>query len=284
MPRTIFENIVIQHYAKSSSFEYCQYTTIRFFEILLIEEGSGSLTINGHRVPYAGNQLFIFVPNDMYTFYVDTPTSLSTIKFLNNLFIQPTVGSDRAEVNEWFKKIEIILHSTARTSNIEFRSPTEQNTLLSLFNVICKEYNDSDLQSELIIKNTLHSILHIIARNAGHSSSVEASSQIQEMVNYIHYHIYDAERISNKTIAGEFHIAENYIGQYFKKQMGISLKKYILSHKVKLAETRLKYTDLTLSEIAAELGFTDSSHLDKTFVSYKGIAAGAYRAQQKRVQ
>ena len=59
--------------------------------------------------------------------------------------------------------------------------------------------------------------------------------------------------------------------------MNIGLKKYILNYKLKLAETRLKYTDLTITEIAQELGFTDSSHLDKTFLSYKGITAKAYQ-------
>ena len=72
-------------------------------------------------------------------------------------------------------------------------------------------------------------------------------------------------------------MVSTYIGQYFKKQMGISLKKYILNYKLKLVETRLKYTDLHFSEIAIELGFTDASHLNKTFKVYKGMTLGAFR-------
>lgn len=34
MPRTIINNIVIEHYKEADFFEFCKYTNIRFFEIL----------------------------------------------------------------------------------------------------------------------------------------------------------------------------------------------------------------------------------------------------------
>ncbi|WP_075590954.1 AraC family transcriptional regulator [Labilibacter marinus] len=281
MPRTIFENIVIQHFENQASFEYCPYTAIRFFEILFIEKGNGKLIVNGHSIPYSDNQLFILVPNDKYTFNVEQATTVNTIKFLNSFFTGSSEDNDDKQRKEWFKKIETILHSTNRNTNIELKSEAERNNILAMFNIICIEYHDQELKSDLILKNTLHSILHIISRNVNYVSIKTASSKIQEIVNYIHTNIYDADLISNTAIAEQFNISDNYVGQYFNKQMGISIKKYILTYKVKLAETRLNYTDLTLSEIAMELGFTDSSHLDKTFIAYKGLAAGAFRLQSK---
>ena len=84
--------------------------------------------------------------------------------------------------------------------------------------------------------------------------------------------------LSTKSLAEEFHMADNYISEYFKKHTDVSLKKYIINYKLKLVETRLKYTDLQYSEIATELGFTDSSHLNKTFQIYKGTSLSAFRA------
>ena len=283
MARTIFENLVIQHYEEQSSFEFCPYTAIRFFEILFIEKGKGVLLINDHSIPYSDNQLFIFVPNDKYTFQVESATTVSTIKFLNSFFVNSYSDDNLTVRKEWFKKIEIVLHSTNRTANIKLCSEDEESSIISLFTVICKEYNTAALKSELIIKNMLHSILHIISRNVGYVSSKSSSSKIQEIVRYINYNIYNVEQLSSKELADQFNISDNYFGQYFKKQMGISLKKYILNHKIKLAETRLKYTDLTLSEIASELGFTDSSHLDKTFLNYKGITPGVYRQEIQNI-
>lgn len=281
MPRTIFENIVIQHYENSTSIGVCQYTPIRFFEILFIESGSGTININEHTLPYGDNQLFIFIPNDKYNFEIETPTTVSAIKFLNSYFTNSVIDSNRNQQKEWFKKIETILHSANRTSHISITSTVDESTILSLFKVLCNEYNNKNVKSETILKNTLHSLLHIIVRNVNYVATSATTSKIQDIVNYIHQHIYNIDALSNRKMANQFNVSENYIGQYFKKQMGISLKKYILNYKIKLAETRLKHTDLTYTEIALELGFTDSSHLDKTFLSYKGITPSNYRSSYK---
>ena len=38
MPRTIFENIVINKFEDVTTLAFCQYTSIRFFEILFIQK------------------------------------------------------------------------------------------------------------------------------------------------------------------------------------------------------------------------------------------------------
>ncbi|MBW1297788.1 AraC family transcriptional regulator [Aquimarina litoralis] len=281
MPRTIFKNIVIQHFEKVTSLAFCQYTPIRFFEILFIKEGSGTLVINKHRVEYQENQVFILIPNDEYNFEIEKPTTVSAIKFLNSFFGDMLSNEYEIQRKQWFKKIETILHGADRTSNLDFRSKSDENSIFLLFTVLRNEYNEENLVSEAVLKSTLHSILHIISRNVSFVYSDIKDSKIQSIINYIHYHIHDSEKLSKKALADQFYMSENYISEYFKNKMGIGLKKYIINYKLKMAETRLKYTNLTVSEIAQELGFTDSSHLDKTFISYKGMAARTFQANLK---
>ncbi|MEM6719984.1 MAG: AraC family transcriptional regulator [Bacteroidota bacterium] len=281
MPRTIFENIVIEKFEETLFLAFCKYMPIRFFEILFIEKGAGTLVINEHKVRYNDHQIFILIPNDKYNFEIEQPTSVSTIKFLYSFFNTSSSDENHSQRKEWFKKIETILHSANRTSHLKLQSKTEESSIYSLFTVLCNEYNDDHLKNEAILKSTLHSILHIISRNVSPISFKVSDSKIQDIINYIHYHIHDSKKLSKKEIAHQFHLSENYVSEFFKREMGISLKKYILTYKIKLAETRLKYTDSTVTEVAHELGFTDSSHLDKTFVSYKGITAGAYKMSLK---
>lgn len=278
MPRTIFENIVIKKFKDVTALAFCQYTPIRFFEILFIEKGSGTLIINNHRVAYNDNQIFIFIPSDQYNFEIKTPTTVSAVKFLNSFFGDMLSDENKAQRKQWFKKIETILHGANRTSHLNFQSKTDESSILSLFTVLCNEYNDENLKSETILKSVLHSILHLISRNVDFVSTDITDSKIQGIINYIHHYVHDSEKLSKKELSNQFHISENYISQYFKSNMGIGLKKYILNYKLKLAETRLKYTNSTVSEIAHELGFTDSSHLDKTFKVYKGMTAKNYQA------
>lgn len=281
MPRTIFENIVIQKFESATSLAFCQYTPIRFFEILHFEKGSGTIIINNHKVKYNNNQLFILIPNDQYNVEIETPTTVSAVKFLNSFFSNSSFNENDSQRKEWFRRIETILHNANRTSHINLQFNTDKSSLHSLFTVLCNEYNDENLKNEVVLKSTLHTILHIISRNVNFISSKMSSSKIQDIINYINYNIHNSEKLTKKELANQFHISENYISQYFKNKMNIGLKKYILNYKLKLAETRLKYTDLTVTEIAQELGFTDSSHLDKTFLTYKGITAKTYKNSLK---
>lgn len=281
MSRTIFENIVIQKFEQATSLAFCQYTPIRFFEILHIEKGSGTIIINNHRVKYNDNELFILIPNDQYNLEIETPTTVSAIKFLNNFFSTFSLNENEAQRKDWFRRIETILHNSDRTSHLNIQFKTDKSSLNLLFTVLCNEYNDEKLKNEVVLKSTLHTILHIISRNVNFISSKKSNSKIQDIINYINYNIHNPEKLTKKELANQFHFSENYISQYFKSKMNVGLKKYILNYKLKLAETRLKHTDLTITEIAQELGFTDSSHLDKTFITYKGITAKTYKKSLK---
>ncbi|MBU2902696.1 AraC family transcriptional regulator [Maribacter dokdonensis] len=284
MPRTIIENIVIQEYKDQTFFEFCKYTTIRFFEIVYFEKGSGTIKINGKTVNYSANSIFVFVPDDIYIVNPESATTTIAIKFLKSFFRGDAPQNANLPVNDWFRKIEGILNSEShQLREMRFETESDKIHLLSLIKMVAAENDKKKSYDLFIIQNSLSVILHLIARNiqflnADMSTKIVESSKIQQIINFIHANIYNSELLTTKNLAEEFHMADNYISEYFKKHTDVSLKKYILNYKLKLVETRLKYTDLQFSEIAMELGFTDSSHLNKTFQSYKGMTIGAYKA------
>lgn len=284
MPRTIIENIVIQEYKDQTFFEFCKYTTIRFFEIVYFEKGSGTIKINGKTVNYSANSIFVFVPDDIYIVNPESATTTVAIKFLKSFFRGDAPQNANLPVNDWFRKIEGILNSEShQLREMRFETESDKIHLISLIKMVAAENDKKKSYDLFIIQNSLSVILHLIARNiqflnADVSTKIVESSKIQQIINFIHANIYNPELLTTKNLAEEFHMADNYISEYFKKHTDVSLKKYILNYKLKLVETRLKYTDLQFSEIALELGFTDSSHLNKTFQSYNGMTIGAYKA------
>ncbi|CAM4323372.1 AraC family transcriptional regulator [Zobellia roscoffensis] len=284
MARTIIDNIVIAQYKDQTFFEFCKYTTIRFFEIVYFEKGEGTIKINGHTVNYSANSIFVFVPDDIYIVNPETATTTTAIKFLKSFFRGDAQQNANLPVNDWFRKIEGILNSEShQLREMRFETESDKIHLISLIKMVAAENDKKKSYDLFIIQNSLSVILHLIARNiqflnADMSTKIVESSKIQQIINFIHANIYNSELLTTKNLAEEFHMADNYISEYFKKHTDVSLKKYILNYKLKLVETRLKYTDLQFSEIAMELGFTDSSHLNKTFRSYKGMTIGAYKA------
>ncbi|WP_397299705.1 helix-turn-helix domain-containing protein [Nonlabens ulvanivorans] len=282
MARTILENIVIQQYKDQTFFSFCEYTNIRFFEILYFEKGSGSIKINGKTISYTSGSDFVFIPDDTYIVEAKTPSSTIAIKFLKSFFRNTSTVSQGLPVNDWFRKIEEILNSEShQLREMQFETALDRAHLISLTNMVAAEYLNKTSHDIFIIQNSLSVILHLIARNIQYLNASEVkevkSSKIQQIINYIHSNIYNSDLLTTKRLANEFHMADNYISEYFKKHTDVSLKKYIINYKLKLVETRLKYTDAQDSEIAAELGFTDSSHLNKIFKTYRGISLSAFK-------
>ncbi|WP_431217443.1 helix-turn-helix domain-containing protein [Puia sp. P3] len=48
-------------------------------------------------------------------------------------------------------------------------------------------------------------------------------------------------------------------------------------YRLRLVETRLRYSTMRMSEIVDELGFTDESHLNRVFKKYRGLSPSAFR-------
>lgn len=284
MPRTIIENIVIQEYKEQTFFEFCKYTTIRFFEIVYFEKGTGTIKINGKTVNYSSNSIFVFVPDDIYIVNPESATTTVATKFLKSFFRGDAPQNANLPINDWFRKIEGILNSEShQLREMRFETESDKIHLISLIKMVAADNDKKKSYDLFIIQNSLSVILHLIARNiqflnADMSTKIVESSKIQQIINFIHANIYNSELLTTKNLAEEFHMADNYISEYFKKHTDVSLKKYILNYKLKLVETCLKYTDLLFSKIAMELGFTDSSHLNKTFQSYKGMTIGTHKA------
>lgn len=286
MPRTIIENIVIQHYENANNFEFCQYTNIRFFEIVYFDKGYGTIKINNNTVSYTPKSVFIFIPNDVYIVQAEKNTTVTTIKFLKSFFTTTTSNKTIHSTSNWFRKIESILHSNSyQLPLVEFRSSEDKTHLTSLIEMLNQEYQKRNSNDILIIENLLTIVLHLIARNIPcgfkNTANIKEDSKIQDILNYIHSNIYDTKLLTSSHLGNQFHISEKYVSQYFKKNMGESLKRYILNYKLKIVETKLEYTNMTYSEIALELGFTDVSHLNRIFKTYKGMSIGNFKTQFK---
>nr|WP_286670454.1 helix-turn-helix transcriptional regulator [Fodinibius salsisoli] len=80
-------------------------------------------------------------------------------------------------------------------------------------------------------------------------------------------------------MANQFYLSQNYIGSYFKRNVGTTLSDYIGEYRYKLIEQRLRYSQDSINEIAMDFGFFDASHLNKFFKKYSGESPTDYRMQ-----
>ncbi|MFV0588429.1 helix-turn-helix domain-containing protein [Bacteroides reticulotermitis] len=80
-----------------------------------------------------------------------------------------------------------------------------------------------------------------------------------------------------KYFADSVFLSPNYFGDLVKKETGKSPREYIQFKLIEHAKERLSVTELTISEIAYELGFQYPQHFGRLFKKQVGLTPNEYR-------
>lgn len=253
-----------------------------FFELVFIKEGNGTQCINYNEYPYQKGSIFLLPPLKCHSFDIHMPTEFVFIKFTDSFFKKAKRVS--IDSNQWFKEASYILSNYNQLPGEVIKSELDKQHIKSLVTMILQESRNYGEESILLIRSLMTSILEILIRNikkSGFTEMVENSTdnRITKMLTYINENIDKTECLRIEHLAERFLMSPTYVSEYFRKQVKMSLREYIIKAKLKLVEIRLLNSDYTLTEIADELGFTDVSHLSKTFKKYTGISIKDFKKE-----
>jgi AraC-like DNA-binding protein len=137
-------------------------------------------------------------------------------------------------------------------------------------------------ETAAIVFYQLLSIIEMVKKalvKHGYNPQYSLQRNNEQLLSFIHQHIYTPELIQIKAIAENFNISAAYFGAYFKRNFGISYREYLNQYRINLIERRLISSKLTLKEIASEFGLVDESHLSRYFKNQKKISPRAYKQE-----
>lgn len=243
-----------------------------FFEMVFVLDGTGLQIINEYQLPYAQDKLFLIFPQDTHSFNVDTYSRFFFIRF-NNDYI-------KTQNSQNIRELEYIFNSHNHLPGCILKTVTDKPLIRAAVEALIREKESNSPHREQIIQQLINTIISYSARNLTLQEKEVFGGKISgvmPVINYIHQHIFEPEKLKINCIAKSFNLSPKYIGEYFKKHTGESLQHYIMLYKLKLIESRLHLTDIRINEIALEFGFTDQSHLNRIFKSYKGKTPSSYR-------
>ena len=96
---------------------------------------------------------------------------------------------------------------------------------------------------------------------------------------------YISDNIGKRIIIGEIcdalKCSKSTLLTSFKRMYGVTINTYITDLKLGIAQRMLSDGDMTISEIACELGFSDQSYFSKVFSAKHGITPSEYRIEHK---
>ncbi len=77
--------------------------------------------------------------------------------------------------------------------------------------------------------------------------------------------------LSLAELASVIRISPTYFASLFKQAMGISPHQYVIQQRVERAKVMLSKTDLAITDIALQVGFSSQSHLTQHFKRFTGM-------------
>lgn len=253
-----------------------------FFELVLIKEGEGTQCINYNENIYNKGNVFLLPPLKCHSFNIKKPTQFVFLKFTDAIF--KTTNRMAIDRNEWFKESAYILSNYNQLPGDIIKNDIDRQHLDKLTSIILQESQKSNNESITLIISLMASILEILIRNIKKGNFFEVAKnntdeRTTKMLTYINENIHKPELLKIENLANIFSMSPTYVSEFFRKQINMPLREYIIKAKLKLVEIRLLNSDFTLTEIADDLGFTDVSHLSKTFKRYIGMSIRDFKKQ-----
>jgi YesN/AraC family two-component response regulator len=100
------------------------------------------------------------------------------------------------------------------------------------------------------------------------------------IVRYVEEHL--AEEISHEILSSVFRYSQNYLGQLFKKEKGVSISEFVTRRRVEEAKRFLREEYLSVSEVAYRVGFNDNHYFCTVFKRLTGVTPREYRTAASR--
>lgn len=103
----------------------------------------------------------------------------------------------------------------------------------------------------------------------------QGNPHIRKALHYIAENF--TQKLTLQHVAGEVGISPNHFSALFHKTVGTSFREYLCQIRVEESKRLLLYSEESLADIAASMGFPDQSNFSKVFKRITGMSPGKYR-------
>ena len=138
---------------------------------------------------------------------------------------------------------------------------------------------DTEFQTRNILSETWLLLLEDIRTNYknGDTQKLVRQNRIRSMISFIHRHY--AEKLTVMQIADAVGVSEREVTRSFRKDLNQTPIEYLISYRLNEAKRLLAESDLPITEICYQCGFSDSAYFGKVFRKTYGMTPSAYRIQ-----
>lgn len=227
------------------------------YSLHYVLSGCGTLYMNGKEFPLSAGQSFLLFP------YVSLSYRPESADFS---YTWIDIGGKHADVA--FRRTAF---AVAHPVSYEYVNMNLQQLFQNIIQA------DEECQK---MSCTYALLAHYIKNFPSHSPNFVQRSHIQEAISYIEGNI--RLPINSQTIADYLGISRSHLYRLFTSEIGTTVNHYVQTVRIESACRLLSTTDLTVKDIATNIGFSNPMYFNQVFRKYMGMTPGEYRRRNNK--
>ena len=254
--------------------------SMTFYNIMLILEGSDVVAVNGRSRQIERGLIICSIPGEVWEFPADPQLKVLNLifekEFLLSFFNDPHF-LDRFDY----------LQADRSTPFLKPDEPTFER-ILSLFQEMKGEIIRHEEKDQHILRAMLYGTMMLLQRvpmvDAEQVETVQrsltdipVSRYVDDFVQLVNEHF--REEHGTEFYADRLCITPNYLNKIVRQSLGKSAKTYILDQILAEACRLLRYTTLSINDIATQLHFDTATYFVRIFGKHIGQTPLAYRVK-----
>ena len=113
-------------------------------------------------------------------------------------------------------------------------------------------------------------------------TSPASHAAVDALLAIIHRELHTALRVTE--LARRVGLSQNYLARLFRDRLGMTIPRYILTHRMDTARLLLSNTDLPVKQVAFRVGLPDPQYFNKQFRRVAGCSPSAARRRARRAR
>ena len=228
----------------------------------MVEDGEGELTYEGRKYELrSGDVVFI----DCRKAY-----SHSTGKNLWSLRWCHFYGTAMSSVFEKYKE---------RGGKPAFH-PDKPQAFSDLLSALYTLSASDDYIRDMRINEKLGTLLTLLMEQSWHPEEGARSKkrlELEKVRAFLDEHF--ADKITLDALSEQVFINKYYLTRIFKETYGSTISHYVLTKRITRAKQLIRFSGMTMDEIAAAVGMNDANYFSRAFRKVEGISPTEYQKQ-----
>ncbi len=250
-----------------------------FLEIVYVFSGSSLQIVDGTEYTASAGDLLFINLGSSHSFTCSKRFSYANIILKPEFISSALLGTDNAFSLLELEDFRELKEKVDRKSLLAHLSPEESKRFEALIDLAVSEQKNENPGKELMLRSAFNALLTFTFRKM--SLPMRKNEGIGDrLLDYIRLNC--TQHISIEKLAADNHYNRTYFSRLFKAKTGQTFTEYVTSCRLELAAKLLKDTDLIVSDICTQAGFSNRTKFFKEFSEKYGLSPLKYRKNTGR--